>query len=169
MSLPEDILASRLKNELSMCARYLKDRFKVPENGSLAFPLEFVVEINRVPALFLNNDKLDRRYDHRFKVVIGRNYPFEKPKVIWLTPIFHPNIMMPEDGGFVCTKLMEGWSFNSTLSSFIKGVESLLVNPNPQSPFGTDSCTAAAQYFNSREKKVPPLICCPHPKVVRAT
>ncbi len=167
MPLPEDILLSRLKNELFMCSRYLKD-LELPQRERFSFPLEVIIELNRVPALVMRSECLERRYEHRFKIVISRSYPFEKPKVVWLTPIFHPNIMMPEDGGFLCTKLMEGWSFNSTLGSFIKGIESLLLNPNPESPFGTESCTAAAQYFNSGEKKVPPLVCCPSPKVVRS-
>ncbi len=136
MPLPEDILVSRLKNELLMCARFLKEPVQIPEE-SISFPLEVMVELSKVPALVMRSGCLDRSYEHRFKIVIGRNYPFEKPKVIWLTPIFHPNIMMPEDGGFLCTKLMEGWSFNSTLSSFIKGIESLLLSPNPESPFGS--------------------------------
>jgi ubiquitin-protein ligase len=100
-------------------------------------------------------------------MVIGKDYPFEKPTVIWLTPIFHPNIMMPEDGGHLCTKLLEDWSFNSTMISFIKGVESLVMSPNPSSPFGTDSCTAAAEYFNNGEKRLPPMLSAPAPKVVR--
>jgi ubiquitin-protein ligase len=83
-----------------------------------------------------------------------------------MTPIFHPNIMMPEDGGYVCTKLLEDWSFNSTMISFIKGVESLVTTPNPSSPFGTDSCTAAAEYFNSGERRLPPMLSAPVPRVV---
>lgn len=56
--------------------------------------------------------------------------------------------MPPEDGGYVCTKLIEGWTFRSNLVAFIKGIEILLANPNPDSPFETDTCTRAAEYFN---------------------
>ena len=81
----------------------------------------------------------------------------EKPIVKWQTPIFHPNIMPPEEGGYVCTKLLENWDFRSSLVSFIKGIESLLVNPNPANPFGNDRCTMAAAYFN-RNKYHPPMV-----------
>ncbi|MBM4237748.1 MAG: hypothetical protein FJ151_04610 [Euryarchaeota archaeon] len=107
------------------------------------------------------------RYEHRFSMIVSREYPFEKPLVIWKTPVFHPNIMMPEDGGHLCAKLLDDWSFNSTLLSFIKGIESLLLNPNPFSPFGSETCTAAAAYFNKAKLKSPPIICPPAPKVVR--
>jgi ubiquitin-protein ligase len=86
---------------------------------------------------------------------ISEDYPYQKPLVIWATPIFHPNIMVPEDGGFVCTKLLENWGFDSNLLLFIKGIEALLSNPNPTSPYGTESCTRAAELFN-RQPYVPP-------------
>lgn len=66
--------------------------------------------------------------------------------------------MPPEDGGYVCTKLLENWGFNSTLLSFIRGVEWLLINPNPANPFGNDTCTRAAAYFNKRGYKPPSTI-----------
>ena len=41
--------------------------------------------------------------------------------------------------------------------AFIKGIESLLVNPNPMNPFGNDTCTRAAAYFN-RHRYLPPAV-----------
>ena len=65
--------------------------------------------------------------------------------------------MDPDDGGYVCTKLLKDWSFNSNLFSFIKGLELLLSNPNPDDPYENDSCTRAAEYFN-KNNYVPPEI-----------
>ena len=75
--------------------------------------------------------------------------------------------MAPEDGGLLCNKLLDDWSFNSTLLMFIKGIEYLLLNPNPSSPFGTETCTSAAQYFNTLKRPQPPVATVPLPKVVR--
>ena len=75
--------------------------------------------------------------------------------VLWQSEIFHPNLMLPEDGGSVCTKLLADWDFSNNLMGFIKGIEALLANPNPQSPWGTDSCTMAAQHFNAEEYDPP--------------
>lgn len=159
MSLPNDILVARLRNELSACSRYVKNEVDLSEPKSVKFPIEIEISMVKVPGPVLDGIKVTRRYNHQFVIIISANYPFEKPSVAWKTPIFHPNIMMPEDGGHLCTKLLQDWSFNSTIISFIKGVESLLASPNPESPFGTDSCTSAAQYFNLGEGKTLPTVC----------
>jgi ubiquitin-protein ligase len=168
MSLPRDILVSRLKNELAICSRYLRHPINATEEDLSTFPVEIEIVLIRAPGPVLEDCRVTRRYHHRFSVMISEDYPFEKPYVIWRTPIFHPNVMMPEDGGFVCNKLLDEWTFNSTLLMFDKGIEYLLLNPNPQSPFGTESCTAAAQYFNTEERSHPPVASAPLPKVVRS-
>ena len=89
---------------------------------------------------------------------ITDEYPYEKPIVRWRTPLFHPNIMLPEDGGHVCTKLLDDWGFSSNLLSFIQGLESLLMNPNPNSPWGSKSCLAAAEHFNENEYNPPTIV-----------
>lgn len=166
MTLPLEILYIRLRNELEACQGHLPPEFDLSEKNLTTYPLKVEVILNGTPGPVMENGKLTYRYNHRLELIIGREYPFEKPLVIWRTPIFHPNIMMPEDGGHVCTKLLSEWSFNSTLSTFIKGLESLLMVPNGGSPFGTDSCTAAAQYFNNNPRKAPPVIVPSVPKVV---
>ncbi len=74
--------------------------------------------------------------------------------------------MAPEDGGHVCTKLLSEWSFNSTILTFVKGIESLLMAPNGESPFGTSSCTEAAAFFNNGTRTLP-IVTTALPKVVR--
>ncbi len=167
MTLPLEILFIRMRNELEACRSHLPVDFDLSEEHLTEFPMKVDVSLERTPGPVMDNGKLTFRYNHRLQLIIGREYPFEKPLVIWKTPIFHPNIMMPEDGGHVCIKLLSDWSFNSTLATFIKGLESMLLSPNGSSPFGTDTCTAAAQYFNSYPMKVPPLVVAPTPKVVR--
>jgi ubiquitin-protein ligase len=168
MSLPIDILISRLRNELTICSRYLRHPVNTSEENLSRFPLDIEIELVKVPGSVLQDGKVVTRYNHSFSIIVTREYPFEKPLVIWRTPIFHPNIMMPEDGGHLCTKLLEEWNFNSTLLSFIKGIESLLLTPNPRSPFGTDSCTGAADHFNNGHQRIPPVVYSPQPKVVRS-
>jgi len=165
MALPEVVLRERLRNELRICGNYLNTEF--PFNDQTAFPFDVIIELTEAPGLCIINGKVTPRYHHQFRMTIGNDYPFTKPTVRWLTPIFHPNIMRPEDGGLVCTKMLDGWSFGSTLIAFIKGIESMLSRPNPTSPFGTDSCTSAAEYFNSGKVMRPPLINKPPRKEVR--
>ena len=102
--------------------------------------------------------KIDRMIvpisEHTYKVMINEEYPHEKPRARWETPIFHPNIMPPEDGGYVCIKLLDKWSFGSTLLSFMKAVEHLVMNPNALNPFGSDICSEASEFFLNNEAKI---------------
>ncbi len=166
MPLPSEILLERLKNELRASAGYVRDAPDLSDPSKLAWPIHIVIELNRIPAYFMVRGKRRVRYSHRFRMTINKDYPYSKPTVTWLTPILHPNIMVPQDGGQICTKLLEGWDFNSTMISFIKGVEALLITPNPSNPFGTDSCTAAAEYYNKGPRYLPPLARVPPPRVV---
>jgi ubiquitin-protein ligase len=168
MPLPREILETRLKNELAICQRCLRHPIQVGEEAFTEYPITIEINLLQIPGYELADGEIRRRYHHRFKLEISEEYPFVKPNVVWRTPIFHPNIMMPEDGGFLCNKLLDDWNFNSTLLMFIKGIEYLLLNPNPSSPFGTETCTAAAQHFNTVKKPQPPMVTAPLPKVVRS-
>ena len=168
MPLPRDVLVSRLKNELAICQRCLRHPVVVGEGAFDEFPLQIELSLVQIPAYEIADNQIRRRSYHRLMMSISQEYPFQKPQVTWMSPIFHPNIMMPEDGGFLCNKLLDDWSFNSTLLMFIKGIEYLLMNPNPTSPFGTRTCTLAAEYFNRAGKVSPPVASVPLPKVVRA-
>ncbi|QLH75197.1 MAG: hypothetical protein HPY73_06915 [Methanomassiliicoccales archaeon] len=167
MTLPEEILRSRLKNEISSCKLATKAVIDVSDPELTDFPLKIDVTINQLPGPVLEGGRISYRYSHSFRIIIGREYPFEKPLVIWKTPIFHPNIMQPEDGGHVCTRLLNDWNFNSTLLTFLKGIESLLLAPNGSSPFGTESCTLAAEFFNRSDLKTMPLAKTVQPRVIR--
>jgi len=147
MPLPREVLRSRLKNEIEACQRQIKHHIEISDPYLKSFPVTLNLTLMRVPGPNLSEGKVLSRFIHRLQVIITEDYPYEKPIVKWQTPIFHPNIMSPEDGGYVCTKLLENWDFRSTLTMFIKGIEILLANPNPENPFGSDSCTRAAEYF----------------------
>lgn len=168
MPLPREVLIARLKNELAICQRCLRHPIVAGEEAFEDFPLEVELSLVQIPGYELADGQVRRRFHHRFSMAITEDYPFQKPLIAWRTPIFHPNIMMPEDGGFLCNKLLDDWSFNSTLLMFIKGIEYLLLNPNPSSPFGTETCTLAAEYFNRVKKVAPPMASAPLPRVVRA-
>ena len=147
-ALPIDILRIRLKNEIETCQRELRHHISISDPSLTTFPILVDVSLLRIPGPSLVNGRIVNRFVHRMLFLISEQYPVEKPIVKWRTPIFHPNIMPPEDGGYVCTKLLENWDFNSTLLTFIRGIEWLLANPNSGNPFGSDSCTRAAEHFN---------------------
>ncbi|MFQ6127921.1 MAG: ubiquitin-conjugating enzyme E2 [Thermoplasmata archaeon] len=148
MGLPKDILRSRVVNEVLLCQRNLTHAISVSDPSLHSFPLEVNITLVKIPGPIWKDGGIKHRYTHKLTILITEEYPFEKPIVKWRSDIFHPNIMLPDDGGYVCTKLLDDWNFDSTLLTFVKGLEALLTNPNPTNPFGSDSCTRAAQYFN---------------------
>jgi len=167
MPLPPEVLTARLKNEIEACHRQLRHHIEVSDPLLRSFPVIVKVALIKIPGPVWEDGHLVSRYVHRLQIIITEDYPYEKPIVKWQTPVFHPNIMEPKDGGYVCTKLLEKWDFKSTLATFIKSLEVLLSDPNPDNPFGSDSCTRAAEYFRTHCYQ-PPLIGTAHrpPRIV---
>jgi hypothetical protein len=167
MTLPMNILRSRLVNELAMCRYSLDYPIECSDDDFSELPVTLQVSMTGVPGPVLVSGKVEDRTEHGMQIIITPEYPYEKPIVRWQTPIFHPNIMLPRDGGYVCTKLLDSWSFSSNLLGFIKGVESLLANPNPMNPYRSESCMLASETFiaepyrpaeRPREKRGPKIV-----------
>ncbi len=148
--LPEDIVRQRVVNELRACLDSSRHTIRLEEGALEKFPNRVWIELVGCPAMVRRGDRVETSSEHRFLLEVPRDYPYERPTVIWATDIFHPNIMLPSEGGFVCTGLLEGWTSRSTLLGFLQGLEALLANPNADSPYGTASCTSAAQYLNAQ-------------------
>ncbi|MCL2786556.1 MAG: ubiquitin-conjugating enzyme E2 [Methanomassiliicoccaceae archaeon] len=153
MGLPRPVLLRRVTNELQRCSGYIGSEIPFDPNEAV-FPVEITVNMENVPAYAKTDGEIVQIKEHTYKLSINEEYPYEKPRARWETPIFHPNIMPPEDGGYVCIKLLDKWSFGSTLLSFIKAVEHLVMNPNPMNPFGADICVESSEFFLHNETKI---------------
>ncbi|MCL1983851.1 MAG: hypothetical protein FWG58_00445 [Methanomassiliicoccaceae archaeon] len=153
MALPRQVLLKRLANELERCSGYIGSdiRFNIDE---AEFPIEMTVSMTNVPAYAKIDGKVVMIRDHVYKLIITDEYPYEKPRARWISPIFHPNIMPPEDGGYVCIKLLDRWSFGSSLLSFMKAVEHLVENPNSLNPFGMDLCIESSKFYLENGAKI---------------
>ena len=130
------------------CSRTFKHTITVSDKKFEKFPVNILLNLVDSPGPCLNGGVVETTFAHTLKIIITEDYPYQTPIVRWQSAIFHPNIMDPKDGGYVCTKLLQGWNFSSNLVSFIKGLESLLANPNPDNPYVNEGCTRAAEYFN---------------------
>ncbi|MEW5760468.1 MAG: ubiquitin-conjugating enzyme E2 [Candidatus Thermoplasmatota archaeon] len=169
--LPIDILQSRIKSEMQICLSELKNyTFETSDPTFKKFPLTIAVTIRGIPGPVLKDGKVTHSFTHKFIMKITEEYPYHKPIVIWGSDIFHPNIMTPTEGGFVCIKLLDEWTFGSNLLVFIRGIETLLCNPNPGNAYVSDTCIEAAKYF-AKYPYTPPAIVkdigkAPKPKIV---
>ena len=147
MSFPREIVIKRIRNELRDCSQYLGNDISIEDD--LELPLELDMRISNVLA-YESPDKVIS--EHGFKIIITEDYGQRKPEVRWTSHIFHPNIMDPDDGGLVCMRMLDDWDYGTRLVTFLSSIVALLSNPNPRSPFGTDSCMAAARFFAESNK-----------------
>jgi ubiquitin-conjugating enzyme E2 C len=70
--------------------------------------------------------------DYELSMRFGGNYPYEPPVVTFKTPCFHPNV---DSRGTICLDILkESWSAVFTASQVLLSLQSLLDNPNNNSP-----------------------------------
>lgn len=70
-------------------------------------------------------------------------YPYEAPKVKFVTKCYHPNV--DEDGSICLDILKEKWSAVYNISTILLSIQALLGDPNPASPLNP----GAAELWNS--------------------
>lgn len=155
-SLPRPLLVARLRNELENARRGTRHVVLVEDPELKAFPVTLTVTLRNAPGPVRRKGVVEMVDTHRLRLRITQDYPYQKPIVQWMSEIFHPNIMTYSEGGFVCTRFLDDWTFNSELKDFLRGLEALLLKPNPLNPYATCTCNEAAAYFLEREG-APPL------------
>jgi ubiquitin-conjugating enzyme E2 D len=74
-------------------------------------------------------------------------YPFQPPKIVFKTPLFHPNISTT--GGICLDILKNKWSPALSISRVLLSILSLLTDPNPDDPYRGE---AADLYLKNRKK-----------------
>ena len=82
----------------------------------------------------------------QLKITINSDYPHKPPIVKFLTPMFHPNIY--RNGNICLDILQDKWSPVYDIKSVLLSIQSLLTDPNPDSPANTE----ASQLYTSNEK-----------------
>ena len=98
--------------------------------------------------------------DGLFKLYIKcpPNYPLAPPKVSFVTPIFHPNVLFKT--GEICLDILkpDSWTPAWTLQSVCRAVTALLSHPEADSPL---NCDCGAPLSRPSSLCPPPLY--PHP------
>ncbi|XP_046853489.1 ubiquitin-conjugating enzyme E2 T-like [Xenia sp. Carnegie-2017] len=72
----------------------------------------------------------------KLDILIPERYPFEPPKVKFITPIYHPNI---DNSGRICLDVLKmppkgAWKPSWNVSTVLKSIQSLMAEPNPEDP-----------------------------------
>eukprot|EP01062_Namystynia_karyoxenos_P074040 TRINITY_DN70863_c0_g1_i1.p1 TRINITY_DN70863_c0_g1~~TRINITY_DN70863_c0_g1_i1.p1 ORF type:complete len:199 (+),score=59.24 TRINITY_DN70863_c0_g1_i1:100-696(+) len=83
----------------------------------------------------------------RLRLTFSDQYPNKAPKVVFLTKMFHPNIYT--DGSICLDILAAQWSPIYDVCAILTSIQSLLTDPNPNSPANSE---AARLYRESRKE-----------------
>eukprot|EP01100_Stratorugosa_tubuloviscum_P013588 TRINITY_DN689_c2_g1_i2.p1 TRINITY_DN689_c2_g1~~TRINITY_DN689_c2_g1_i2.p1 ORF type:complete len:161 (+),score=92.87 TRINITY_DN689_c2_g1_i2:321-803(+) len=83
----------------------------------------------------------------RLSIECTEEYPNKPPKVRFLTKLFHPNIYA--DGSICLDILSNQWSPSYDIASILTSIQSLLCDPNPNSPANYE---AARLYQENRKE-----------------
>ncbi|NCS00653.1 MAG: hypothetical protein GPJ07_01295 [Microcystis aeruginosa G13-07] len=107
---------TRLTNDLRQVSELIAN-----SGGSLKLisktgnpPYEYVIEYRCKGIETVNGNNPVYRNTHQVKIILGTNYPREKPDVKFLTPIFHPNVFSNQN---VC--LGNYWTPGETVTELI--------------------------------------------------
>ena len=91
---------------------------------------------------------------YEFTFSVPDKFPFDPPKVMCLTKIYHPNI---DYQGNVCLNILrDDWKPTFTVSSCVVGVYYLFVAPNPNDPLNHEAANVMRENletFKSNVKK----------------
>ncbi len=75
---------------------------------------------------------------YELKMVFPPEYPFKPPKVNFVTPIYHPNVMLTT--GEICLDILkEAWAPIQSVRTIMLSVQSILKDPNPASALNHDA------------------------------
>lgn len=120
---------------------------KLSEQGKVSYrtegsPPETYHLMFNVAGLAVKDDHLVLRRVHRCTAYLHRDYPRRPPLIVWLTPVFHPNLLGPERNGGVC---IGSWSASESLADLTVRIIGLL----SLSSFNLNDAlnTDAAQWF----------------------
>lgn len=85
-------------------------------------------------------------------------YPTKPPKCKFTPPLFHPNVY---PSGTVCLSILnedQDWKPAITLKDIVLGIQSLLDEPNPDSPAQADAYTLFKRDPKEYDRKVRQIV-----------
>ena len=76
----------------------------------------------------------------KLDIQLPERYPFEPPKMRFVTPIYHPNI---DNAGRICLDSLKmppkgAWKPALNISTMLTSIQLLMAEPNPEDPLMTD-------------------------------
>ncbi|XP_068930675.1 ubiquitin-conjugating enzyme E2 T isoform X1 [Petaurus breviceps papuanus] len=124
--------ASRLKRELHLLATE-------PPPGITCWQNTNQIDDLRAQILGGTNTPYEKGI-FKLEISIPERYPFEPPKIRFLTPIYHPNI---DSAGRICLDVLKlppkgAWRPSLNISTILTSIQLLMSEPNPDDPLMAD-------------------------------
>eukprot|EP00301_Raphidiophrys_heterophryoidea_P014630 c23064_g1_i1.p1 GENE.c23064_g1_i1~~c23064_g1_i1.p1 ORF type:complete len:174 (-),score=40.84 c23064_g1_i1:64-516(-) len=93
-----------------------------------------------------------------FKLTLKFNeeYPSKPPKVLFVTKMFHPNVYA--DGGICLDILQNQWSPIYDIAAILTSIQSLLCDPNPNSPANSEAAKLYQEDKKEYERRVREIV-----------
>ena len=84
------------------------------------------------------------------------DYPFKPPKVQFTTKIYHCNV---NSSGQICLDILQNqWSPIYDISAILTSIQSLLCDPNPNSPANSEAARLYQENRREYERKVKEIV-----------
>uniref|UniRef100_A0A672S858 Ubiquitin-conjugating enzyme E2 T n=1 Tax=Sinocyclocheilus grahami TaxID=75366 RepID=A0A672S858_SINGR len=126
------------------------DQLQARQSGLVTFHTDYIAQLLLNPdstALLLFDIEIvggaDTPYEggvFTLDINIPERYPFEPPKMRFLTPIYHPNI---DNAGRICLDALKlppkgAWRPALNISTLLTSIQLLMAEPNPDDPLMAD-------------------------------
>eukprot|EP00741_Cyanophora_paradoxa_P003888 tig00000737_g3782.t1 len=92
----------------------------------------------------------------KLSLVFTEDYPNKAPTVKFLTRMFHPNIYA--DGSICLDILQNQWSPIYDIASILTSIQSLLCDPNPNSPANSEAARLYQENKREYERRVKQVV-----------
>jgi len=97
-------------------------------------------------------DGLWKSAEYKFSVHVPTNYPYDPPKVVCETAIYHPNI---DTQGHVCLNILRAdWMPVLNLGAVIFGIMTLFLEPNPEDPLNKEAAKLMIENRSTFDRNV---------------
>eukprot|EP01084_Bolivina_argentea_P015681 29393_1 len=122
-----------------------------PPHGITAAPLEDDI-MQWEAVIFGPDDSPWEGGTFKLNLAFTEDYPNKAPKVKFITKMFHPNIYA--DGSICLDILQHNWSPIYDIAAILTSIQSLLTDPNPNSPANVEAAKLYQENRREYEKRV---------------
>jgi len=92
----------------------------------------------------------------KLSLTFTEDYPNKAPQVKFITKMFHPNIYA--DGAICLDILQNQWSPIYDISAILTSIQSLLTDPNPQSPANSEASKLYVENKGEYNRRVKAIV-----------